>query len=252
MLYTLVALVVLGLLVWVAFKRKSEDYQPRPVTFMTAQQTADFLSTDLDGYGLSLNKINLEGNGVFNYKDLIEKWSTSAMSWKPEEIQKLRDAALIADYHINTHLKGDTKKQMSDLEWKFAKTMHPYLCDGLPHTRDDVIFLTDKAVALSDLRALARLLIHEKTHVWQRKYPEAMNAWMDGQGFKRIKSVYEDPMQRRNPDVDEWIYQNEQGETLGVQYNTQTPANLSDVKYQLNLDHPYEQFASKMEKMVKM
>ena len=250
-LYILVACVVLAGLIWIAFKRRSEDYTPKPVIFLTQQQTSDFIRNDADGYGLSLNQTNLEGLGVFNHQDLIEKWSTSAMAWKPEEIQKLRDAALIADYHINTHLKGDTKRQMSEIEWKFAKTMSPYLCDGLPHTREDVIFLTDKAVALSDLRSLARLLIHEKTHVWQRKYPEAMNAWMDKQGFRRVKNVLEDPLQRRNPDVDDWIYENSEGQMLGVQFNSTTPFSLSDVKYQLQLDHPFEQFASKMEKMVK-
>jgi hypothetical protein len=245
--------IVIATVIWLSLRKKSEDYKPTPTLFLTQQQTMDFLISDSDGFGKRLNKANLEANGVFNQQDLFDKWSSSARSWTPEEIEKLKRVAHIVDYIINSKLEDPFKAQMQSIKWQFAKTIHPYYLDGLPHTRADIIFLTEKTVATSEDQELARILLHEKSHLWSRKYEEEMRGWIEKNGFKAMVPVHKDPIQRHNPDINEWLYQDKQGRSLGVRYNSETPRDLSDTKgaYDKTLDHPYEQFAYNIEKLVK-
>ena len=53
-----------------------------------------------------------------------------------------------------------------------------------------------------------------------------------------------------NPDTDGVIYQNAKGDVLGVRYTSPTPFSLRDVHYDLDKDHPNEQMASRVEKLV--
>ena len=252
-IYVYIVLILLGIavLMYVLVQKKAEQYKPTQIYFLTHDQTQHFLLHDSDGYGASLNKVNLHAAGVINYRDLIDKWSTAASEWKPFEIQKLKDAAQIADFHINTQLKDPFKSQMNHIEWQFAKTMHPYFCDGLPLTRSDIIFLTDKVVAQSSLKRLAKILIHEKSHIWSRKFPGEMQGWVERKGYKKLQRVSDDGLQRSNPDIDEWIYLHPKGNVAGVRYNSATPKDLFDVQfYDQKEDHPYEIFAQAVEKII--
>jgi hypothetical protein len=205
-IYILLIFIFVAIVLYVSLKKKAEVYQPSPTYFLSLAQTKDFLLADSDGYGAGLNKVNLEANGVVKYGDLIDKWQSAAGEWKDWERKKLQDAATVADFHINTKLKDAFKVQLASIGWQFAKTLHPYVCDGLPFTRTDIIFLTDKVVADSSIKRLAKILVHEKVHVWERKYPEEMQGWIERNGFQKVRPTYQDPLVRANPDVDSWNY----------------------------------------------
>ena len=251
--YVLLGAIVVSFIVWVCLRKKKEDYKALPTVFLTKSQTAHFLLSDPDGFGKSLNKVNLEANGVVNHKDLIDKWTTSAAAWKPEEIQKLQDAAQIVDYNINTHLQDPFKSQLNDISWQFAKTIAPYYLDGLPHTRADIIFLTDRDIGLASVEKLSKILLHEKIHVWERKHPEEIGGWIERKGFKKIKRISEDGLQRQNPDIDDFIYEDAKGKICGVRFKNANPRDLHDIQsnYDSSCDHPYEQFAYGMERYIK-
>lgn len=235
--------VVIALLVYISVSKKAELYAPSPTTFLSRDETKHFLLSDPDGYGRSLNPANLEACGVASHADLLDKWSSSATSFTPEDVKKLQDAALLSDYQIYKELSDPLASQLRTIGWKFAKTVHPYYLDGLPHTRADVIFLTDKTLTTSSTTRLASILVHEKVHVWQRQHPEEMQGWIDKKNYRQVKRILEDGLQRANPDVDDWLY--EDGTTVfGVRYNTAQPHSLSDIMgYGKDVDHPYEQFA---------
>jgi hypothetical protein len=250
-LFLFVIVAFLLLIVWLSQKRKTEDYTPTATVFLTQPQTQHFLHSDQDFFGRSLNQVNLEANGVVHHQDLLDKWSSSARDWTPEETKKLKDACAIVDYVISTKIKDPFKSQLRVLSWQLAKTIHPYYLDGLPHTREDLIFLTDKTVAELDTKQLARILLHEKAHIWSRRYPEEMKGWMERHNFKPVEKIENDGLQRRNPDVDEWTYENDQQKLLGVRFASTAPRDLHDVQsYHVKMDHPFEQFASSVEQYI--
>jgi hypothetical protein len=254
----IICLVIFGCVVFtvvllLAMKKKNESFQTPVVTFFSKDQTRHFLINDSDGYGKSLNRINLEANGVFNYNDLIDKWQSSAADFTQDEMVKLNTASHLADIAINKNLKDDVfSKQLGAINWQFAKTIHPYYSDGLPHTRYDIIFITDKVISSSSIERLATTLLHEKAHIWERNHPEEMEAWMERSGFTKVKMVKDDGLQRRNPDINDYIYANPEGKVLGIRYSSAYPKSLHDISegYRVANDHPYEQFATRIENIL--
>jgi len=242
--------IALAGIVWAMRQRKAEDFKVLPLSFLSAPQTAELLRTDFDDFAKKLNTVNLEACGVVSYEDLLDKWATSASDFTEEEQRRLREAAKLVDYTINTKLKSPLKEQMQSLGWQFAKTTHPYYLDGLPHTRGDLIFLTDKVTLSYDPKRLAQILLHEKVHLWQRKFPQDLQAYLQRHSFQPLRLDTEDALQRMNPDTDGVIYQNAKGDVLGVRYTSPTPFSLRDVHYDLDKDHPNEQMASRVEKLV--
>jgi len=246
-----IILIVFGVVLLLGMKKKAEEYKPTATTFLSKQQTQHFLQTDPDRYGASLNTTNLEACGVINYRDLLDKWQSAAAQWKPEEIKKLQDAALIADFHINTKLKDPFKAQLAAIDWHFAKTLFPFFCDGLPLTRTNIIFLTDKTVAEADTKRLASILVHEKVHIWERMYPEEMEGWIERKEFKKYRPIREDAFARANPDVDEWIYVDKNNQQRVIHFNSLTPKDLHDIRFHSpSIEHPYEVLAYAVQKIV--
>jgi hypothetical protein len=248
-LVVLAFVVLLVLLIWVCTKKKAEDFKPLPLRYLTEAQTRDLLASDFDGFGKSLNRVNLHACGVVSHQDLLDKWTQSASEFTTEEKEHLQKATQMADYAINTRLSGPLKAQLQAIDWQLAKTVHPYYLDGLPHTRGDVIFVTDKLIGTSDVAQLASTLVHEKVHVWQRKHPQEMQGWMERKLFKPIRRTTDDGLQRSNPDVDGWVYIDSTGELTGVRYASATPHHLNDTNegYNAKADHPYEQFAYRIQ-----
>lgn len=249
MIVLLVA-ILLGALFWFATYKKSEVYKPLPVHLIDQEQVKQMFQHDFDGYASSLNQVNLEACGVADKEDLIAKWTQSVAKWTTQDQKLLQDAAQIADYAINMQLQDPFKAQMNSIQWKIAKTIHPYYLDGLPHTRGDIIFLTDKILSTSSPSVLARILVHEKVHLWQRKYPKEMEGWMQRIGFNPVKLIQEDPLQRSNPDVNKMLYSDSQQNLLGVRFRNANPMDLHDVDYVRKMDHPYELFAYQVEKII--
>ncbi len=91
---------------------------------------------------------------------------------------------------------------------------------GLPHTRGDVIIISESSVSKSgkDNDDLLDTLIHEQLHVYQKMFPEDFQKYLDYEGFirhckrKDIKNV------AANPDADEWVYSKD-GEVFVGQYS---------------------------------
>jgi len=249
-LYGILFVTVIAAIFWICLREKAELYKPAPIHFLTLPQTKTFLFQDSDGFGRSLNAPNLEACGVIHHQDLLDKWHSAASEWSPAEKKKLREAALLADYAINTKLKDPFKAQLGQIEWQFAKTLHPYFCDGLPLTRADIIFLTDKVVAQYPLKELAQILVHEKVHVWERKYPEEMQGWLERHQFVRMYREVDDVMLRLNPDTDGWVYMDKYQKVRGIKFRSATPRDLHDVDYDQKLEHPYEVLAYQTMKII--
>ena len=66
--------------------------------------------------------------------------------------------------------KTENFKEIANIKWVFSKTESNGKLSyesGLPHTRKNIIFLSDK-VLINDEDELIKVLIHEKIHIYQR------------------------------------------------------------------------------------
>ena len=251
-----VGLISLVLLVcWLTIHRKRELFQRVTCTYLTDKETKEFFVKDSDSYLDKLTQVNVHALGAADKDILLDKWIQSTIPFTPEEMGKLQAAAQLVNDNVAKYIKDEVfRDQVQSVKWKFAKTIHPYYLDGLPHTRGDVIFLTEKVIALADIPRLARLLMHEKAHIWERMFPEAMEKWMSKQGYQVVGKVSEFPQTRMNPDVDDFIYKDKLGLTMTVNFTSEYPAGLADVTFSgsgAKKEHPFEVFAYRMERYIK-
>jgi hypothetical protein len=119
-------------------------------------------------------------------------------------------------------LTKDDYPRFAAQPWRFIK-LHHTIEGGLPHTRNDCIVLSDRAVQQlsfmhgqdAEAAALmtAQLLLHEQTHILQRMHPQLFTSlYEDVWGMKHVDAIEPHPalleQQILNPDgVDtRWIF----------------------------------------------
>jgi len=189
-------------------------YQAPPI-FLSRQATQDFLDYDPDGFIRSLTKADLVARQTNDY---FGKISRSALEFTPDEkndiIQKISKIT-----------------KFNDIQWKFALVDSNYE-QGWPHTRLDTIFLSRP---IPDTETL----LHEKIHLFERRYPDQTEKILNDYGFHKssIKLKQYSPLARSNPDIDEFVWMNKNGEPMVALYNSETPKNIGDTHGE---DHPYE------------
>jgi hypothetical protein len=132
---------------------------------------------------------------------------------------------------------------LAAIPWVIAKTTTPAYEDGLPHTRADVIFLSSTTLHKKDTD-LARTLLHEKVHLYQRKYPQETAQAIADAGYHRTdRRRTETPLARANPDLDDWVYEDPAGVPMLTVYNSAKPSSIGDVTGSNDHEHPYETMA---------
>lgn len=119
-------------------------------------------------------------------------------------------------------------KHLQTIPWKFVK-LSTNIENGYPHTLEDTIMLPHNFFDKSK-EAIKTTLLHEKIHVFQRKFPHIIDNLIMQLGFKRINSdiVPKDIMnlKRNNPDI-EGIYQYNYFIPIQL-YTSHTPSSLAD------------------------
>lgn len=92
-------------------------------------------------------------------------------------------------------------KNISKIKWKFAICLDELIESGYPHTHRDIIILTPMCFTLSD-QDLAKTLVHEKVHVFQRKFAiETQVLLMNRLGLVLDRADIKSVSERSNPDL---------------------------------------------------
>jgi len=95
-----------------------------------------------------------------------------------------------------------------------------------------------------------KTLIHEKIHVYQKKYPDKINNFLIKYNFTKYKKRTVEDNTRANPDIDEWIYANDKNELFKAVY-INNPKTIEDVNYYSgsgqSYEHPFEKMAIEIE-----
>ena len=179
--------------------------------FLTRTQTQNFLSADPDGFIARLGPYDLKARHCRSRQEYKAMAMNSAMSWTPQEKDQIWRQAQIAQEFLETTV-------YAGLPWRFAKAQYE---DGLPHTRLNIIFLSQPVDAAT--------LVHEMVHVNQK-----IRGPRIPQGYVRSEQKIENL--RANPDTDGKVWY--MNGVLAGGFFGQNPTSIMDVREYAR--HPFE------------
>lgn len=226
------------------------------IFFMSHDETSRYLEVDNDNYVRNLTPLDLYARKVKDHQEYIENIKSTAISFTEDEKQLLIKCAKNADAFFKTnsfnnlnysnYLNGD---DIANIKWIFAYTFKndkKEYEEGLPHTRENVIFLS-KYVLKYDEFNLTNTLIHEKIHIYQRFNKELFSSIISYMNYS-ILDIDKQPYKkyiRSNPDTDGKVYydMNTQKEMICL-YRSDKPNSINDIiMNNFALEHPYEKIA---------
>lgn len=220
------------------------------ILFLKKEETSSFIVTDRDTYIMNLSPLDLHARNAASYQEYKKASAGSARSFTPQEIDILTNACKKADGIIRKmNLSGCPAfvEKMLVIPWIFASTNGSTYEDGLPHTRENIIFLSTVLLnrVILDERELVKTLIHEKIHIHQRLYPTEVLALLKHRGYIQWKQRNGVSRIRANPDLDPWIYIDPTTKKeMAAYYNSDTPSSISDITLTTpTYEHPYEAIA---------
>lgn len=157
-------------------------------------------------YIRNLNTTDLQVRDLTNYSQYIES-----------DINKTLTQVIANDIN-SIDLLLTPYKNLLDIPWKIA-ILQENVENNLPHTHNDVIFLP-KAFNNFEDQARLETLLHEKIHIYQRKYPIHTQLLFTTYWLTIPYSLrtYEKP-NRSNPDINHIIYSYFSPETRAYVYD---------------------------------
>lgn len=210
------------------------------VEFLDKEEITGLLMTNDAFYSTFFEK-DLEARGVSSiaeYKKKVVAKSGSSFTWFDKI--KLAICARKADKRLRI-------KNIESVEWRIGCVDNSAYESGLPHTLSNTIVLTRDIMETYSMKELENTLIHEKVHLYQKRYPEEVDAHLKSRGFTRTRKREKDDSIRANPDTDDmiWIHQ-PSGDVYKAEYR-EHPKSVSDIVSQQIKEHPYEMMAIEAE-----
>ena len=225
------------------------------ITFITKEDLLSNLLDDNDNYYKTFYKNDLKARNISNINEYYEKINSSVIDADKDIKEKIILGISQANKFLNNinydYFDG---KECNKLLWKIGIVKNKLYESGLPHTRGDIIILSVEGVKYNTLKKLINTLIHEKVHIYQKKFPEKMNKYISFFKFKKIKKRDEYDNIRANPDLDNYIYQDSDNNTYKAQYNKNV-FSVEDIVYHPKnnqmYEHPFEKMAIEIENKYK-
>jgi hypothetical protein len=253
----------------------TENYENNDhIYFMTYKDTANFFANDADMYVRNMTDLDLHARKVKTHMEYINNIEDTAISFTEEEKDLLKRCAENADIFLRKESFKELKymkymkyaayingNNIADIKWVFANTYTNRFNDilkeneeGLPHTRENVIFLSKNVLKYDEI-TLTNTLIHEKIHIYQRYNSKIFDKIISEMGLKELdkKSYKYAKYIRSNPDTNNKIYyaaaaadtaEIDEDSIMVCLYRNNKPNGINDVIHtNYAKEHPYEKIA---------
>jgi hypothetical protein len=233
------------------FKEKIESFEDDSIIFLSKEELFNILNEDNDNYYKKFLNNDFIARNIKNIDEYKYKIEESVTDFTEYEKNKLRKCIHLADTKLlNTNLDWFQGKDTMDIIWKIGLINGKLYENGLPHTRNDTIIFSKKYINNSSIKNLMKTLIHEKIHLYQKKYPDKINSFLKKYNFTKYKKRTAEDNTRANPDIDEWIYANDKNEIFKAVY-IKNPKTIEDINYYAgngqSYEHPFEKMAIEIE-----
>ena len=238
------------------FKVKEEHFVGNQhlssIYFLTINEINDIILGDKDHYYSTFYMYDYIARGVKSLNEYLLKIGKSGKELNETQKERLKriiyeiDTLLVSYPHSYSYF---SPQKCSKLKWNIGYTEGRNYEGGLPHTRGDVIMLTNHVLDQND-EDLKGTLLHEKIHIYQKRYKEDTEKYIEEKKYRKWKRREMNDKIRANPDTDDYIYMNSKGEICKTVYN-ENPKDLEDTKtYPKNSqesEHPLENMAISLE-----
>lgn len=253
MLYYIIFTFILIFLIYIAYTRYNnykKILNENNIYFMNNEETKQFLLKDQDNYVKNLSKYDIYARHVKTNEEYLNNIANVASNFTEEEIIRLikcsKDADIFfKDLNIKKY-KEINGIDIASIKWIYAITDNNIYEEGLPHTRDNIIFLSKNIFKNID-NDLTNTLIHEKIHIYQRYNSKLFNNILTTMNYSIIdKNLIENNhLIRSNPDINKNIYiDNKTKKILICLYRNDKPSGINDVIINnYSIEHPYEMIA---------
>ena len=222
-------LIIILIIVIIIFVYRNNIERFSDNIYMSQEETIKFIDADEDKYIENLSKYDLYARDVATPEEYIYKIIDGCLNFSENQVLKLNNCSKIArKFFDNKYI------------WKFALIDEVYE-EGFPHTRMDIIFLSPKVITYTEDN-LTKILIHESIHIYQRYNKSEINKYLSDNGYIISRKRDSEPLIRANPDLDEYIYKDKNGEEMINKYKSSTPTGINDIIPSKN-EHPFETMA---------
>lgn len=185
-------------------------------------------------------------------------WYKQAYTNNIRPFTPFEKSALISLAHEANDLLRAFPNIMS-LPWRFCK-LSGETENGFPHTMSDIIFLPDGFDMGLKKDKILEILVHEKIHVFQRKFPIATRVLIHEVWNYRLADYMDRHADaRNNPDLDGFVYKHKsQGAGFYMAYLANAPPSLDNAKIKTTdgstnteqYEHPNERMAYEISKLI--
>ena len=234
-----------------------ENFNNKEIIFYIKNNLYNILKNDNDNYFKSFYNNDFKVRNISNINEYYTILYQSLCDPDTTTIRKVTNCISKIKLKIeNTKLrtfKGVDIKKFLNLKWKIGFICSNKYENGLPHTRDDIIILNKDKIKMYNELKIMKTLIHEQVHVYQKKYKEDMKKYIINNKFTKIKKRTQFDNIRANPDLDDYIYQDQYFNTYKAVYN-KNPYSIEDITYypqnEQFYEHPNERMAIEFESIL--
>lgn len=239
----LVVIIIYSIFNRYIFERISEDISN--VYYMNKKELEEYLIKDIDDYYKHFSEKDFKARNVNNLDEYYKNIRKACIDINSSDKKILNKCINKANEKLNKYkCVGFDGSKCANLQWKIGMVKDKLYEEGYPHTRHNVIIIPISL--LNNKHQLINTLIHEKIHVYQKTYPEDIEQYLKENGFTKYKLRKEMDNTRSNPDMDEWIYKNKNGDIMMAEY-FDNPTSIMDVNIKPNnsskYEHPFEYMA---------
>jgi hypothetical protein len=201
-----------------------------------------------DKYYNNFNINDYKVRNIYNIEEYKKVIIDTCISINENQKNILDETIIKVDNKLSKYnIKGFNGLKASNIEWNVGLIKGIKYEQGFPHTINNIIIIPE--ILLENPNNLINILIHEKIHIYQKTFPNDINEYLINNKFTKYKLKTKNNNIRSNPDIDDWIYRNENNEILNAEY-INNPKSINDVIYKpINnhiYEHPFEYMAYKI------
>ena len=216
--------------------------------FLTKSKICDFLCNNTKYYKC-FKETDMLARKIKSISEYFSIISSDSSEFDSSEKQILKDISIKADKILsNISLPGFDGKKASCMRWKIGCMSGERYEGGHPHTVKGTIILF-KNIMKDDKDNILKVLIHEKVHIYQRRYKKDIEEYLKNNNFIPLYNR-KNSNARANPDVDGFTYYNvNSSRKYESNYRTSKPTSFDDITNK-RYEHPYEEMAYRIEKLI--
>jgi hypothetical protein len=241
----LLILLIILLIFIINISPKKNNFENNNTNYINKSDLQNYLIKDVDNYYKNFSDKDFKTRKINNIEHYYNNIKLSCVDFNNNIINILNNCINKANNKLNKYsCVGFDGSKCANIQWKIGIVKDKLYEEGYPHTRYDVIIIP--LYLLNNSSELINTLIHEKIHVYQKLYPEDINEYLKNNGFTKYKlrNEYNRMVNTRsNPDMDEWIYKDKDGNIMMAEY-IDNPKSIMDVKTipinNSKYEHPFE------------